>query len=338
MIYITGANGWLGLNLVESIISGRTVKWGLDTKDITALIKKGSPTHDLLKISNQINIIEGDLLDKDSVKKFLNNSNGALLFHLAGVIHPKRVKEFFDTNVLGTKNLLETAMKNKIKKAVIMSSNSPFGTNYNKEVLFDENSIYNPYMNYGKSKMQMENLANQFYKSGKINLVIIRSPWFYGPFQPKRQKLFFDMIKKGKVPITGDGNNIRSMAYTENIIQGLILSATKKESSGETFWIADKNPYTMNQIVFTIRKLLKEDFNQNVIDNEIRLPNFISNIAEKLDCLIQYSGLYNQKIHVLSELNKNIACDISYASKKLGYNPEFSLVQGMAQSIRQLYG
>ena len=337
MIYITGANGWLGLNLIKSIVSGNTNKWGLETKPITAFIKKGSSKKRLLKISSEIKIIEGDLTNKKSLERLLNNAQDSLLFHIAGVIHPKRVKEFFDTNVLGTKNLIETATEAKIKKIIIMSSNSPFGSNTKKEILFNENSIYNPYMNYGKSKMEMEIIANQFYKMGKIDLAIIRSPWFYGPFQPKRQKLFFDMIQRGKIPITGDGNNIRSMAYTENIVQGLVLAATKNESSGETFWIADKVPYTMNQIVYTIRELLKTNFNQDVINREIRLPNFISNFAERFDHIIQYTGLYNKKIHVLSELNKNIACDISYAFRKLGYKPEFSLEQGMHESIKELY-
>ena len=49
---------------------------------------------------------------------------------------------------------------------MVVLSNSPCGCNPDDEHLFDENSPYNPYMNYGKSKMEMEQLANEFFKMG----------------------------------------------------------------------------------------------------------------------------------------------------------------------------
>ena len=187
MIFITGANGWLGLNLVNAIISGKTVKWGLDKDDITGLILTGTSKEKLLGISNSINIVEGDLGNKDIVNNFLSNSNNDILFHTAGMIHPKKVSDFYKVNRDGTKMLLESASKARIKKVVIMSSNSPCGCNPHRDHLFDENSPYNPYMNYGKSKMEMEKVANKFYEDDLLDLTIIRSPWFYGPFQPDRQ-------------------------------------------------------------------------------------------------------------------------------------------------------
>ena len=60
--------------------------------------------------------------------------------------------------------LMEAAIKNETKKVIIVSSNSPCGCNRDKDSLFDENSNYNPYMNYGKSKMLMEKKVNEFYK------------------------------------------------------------------------------------------------------------------------------------------------------------------------------
>ena len=111
---------------------------------------------------------------------------------LAGIIHPHRTKQFFDINLNGTKNILDAAVKNKIKKIIVVSSNSPCGTNSDRTSLFDENSAYNPYMEYGRSKMLMEKLVNSYYHAGKIDTVIIRPPWFYGPFQPPRQIKFLE--------------------------------------------------------------------------------------------------------------------------------------------------
>jgi nucleoside-diphosphate-sugar epimerase len=337
MIFITGANGWLGLNLVNSIISGKTAKWGLEKEEIRAFILKGTSKEKLLKISSKIQIIEGNLGNKETLDLFLSKSKNDYLFHTAGIIHPKKVSEFYKVNRDGTQNLLESAYRSKIKKIIIMSSNSPCGCNINDKDLFNQNSPYNPYMNYGKSKMEMEQIANKFYKDGLVDLTIIRSPWFYGPFQPERQKLFFEMIRTGKVPIVGDGENLRSMGFTENLVQGMALAATKEISSGKTYWIADENPYTMNQIVDTIEELLAKTYGQDCKYGRLIIPDFISVIAEKTDSILQWFGLYNQKIHVLSEMNKNIACDISFAYKELGYNPEYSLKDGMQASLKELY-
>ena len=68
-------------------------------------------------------------------------------------------------------------------------------------------------------------LSRPCNRSGRLETVIVRPPWFYGPYQPPRQSLFFRMIRDGKAPIVGDGNNLRSMAYIDNLSQGLILAA-----------------------------------------------------------------------------------------------------------------
>ena len=62
MIFITGANGWLGLNLVNSIVSGKTVNWGLEKDEIQALILTGTSKDKLLSISQDINIENGGRL------------------------------------------------------------------------------------------------------------------------------------------------------------------------------------------------------------------------------------------------------------------------------------
>ena len=185
--------------------------------------------------------------------------------------------------------------------------------------------------------MEMEQVTNQFYRDGLVDLTIIRSPWFYGPFQPERQKLFFEMIRMGKVPIVGGGKNRRSMAYIENIVQGMVQAATKEIASGKTYWIADEKPYTMSEIVDTIENLLANKYGRECNYGRVKLPGVVSTLAEKTDAMLQWFGFYHQKIHVLSEMNKHIACSISRAKDELGYNPEYSLTEGMKKSLKELY-
>jgi nucleoside-diphosphate-sugar epimerase len=163
-------------------------------------------------MGESIQVVEGDLRDPVSLKTFCRDAEGGTLFHCAGLIHPaRRVKELYEVNVDGTRALLQTAEEAGVRRAAIVSSNSPIGTNPGSDHLFDEASPYNPYMNYGRSKMLMEQEVHQFQARGKLETVIVRPPWFYGPDQPPRQTLFFTMIKNGSAPIVGDGESRRSI-------------------------------------------------------------------------------------------------------------------------------
>ncbi len=83
----------------------------------------------------------------------------------------------------------------------------------------------------------------------------------------------------------------------------------------------------------TIESLLEGEFGFAVAHKRVRLPNFVSEVAMIADWLLQTAGFYHSKIHVLSEMNKNIACDIQKAKSELGYVPKVSLEEGMRRSI-----
>ena len=144
------------------------------------------------------------------------------------------------------------------------------------------------------------------------------------------------MIRDGKVPIVGSGDNKRSMACTINIAQGLIRAAMKNEANGQTYWIADNEPYSFNYIIKTIRKVMCDEFNITCKDTEVRLPNIVSSVAYYLDSFIQSVGLYNKEIHVLSEMNKTIACSIKKAKDELDYKPTIDLYNGTMMSMKSI--
>lgn len=341
IVLVTGAAGWLGYNLLKAIVLGLADCEALEQSQpnltIRCLLLPGTDQAPLKELSQNIEVVYGDLRDIETCKLFCQGAKGATLFHTAGIIHPKKTAEFYQINVDGTKNLLEAASYAQVKRAVIMSSNSPCGCNPDLEHRFDENSPYNPYMGYGHSKMQMEQVIQAFFNLGKLETVIIRAPWFYGPYQPLRQTLFFKMIQEGKCPIVGNGNNLRSMAYMDNLCQGIILAALTPIAKGEIYWIADQKPYTMNEVVDTIENLLETEFDRKCRHKRLKLPSFVSEIAFAIDGGLQSAGLYHQKIHVLSEMNKNIACSIDKAQKELKYRPNINLEEGMRRSLKWMF-
>jgi nucleoside-diphosphate-sugar epimerase len=124
------------------------------------------------------------------------------------------------------------------------------------------------------------------------------------------------------------------MAYTDNIVQGMLLAATRDQASGEIFWIADERPYSMNEIVDTVEHLLEAEFGQKCAHKRMRLPGAVADVARVVDGSLQRAGLYHQKIHVLSEMNQTIACSVNKARRVLGYHPRVGLEEGMRRSLK----
>jgi len=337
LVLVTGAAGWLGRAVLNALVRGLPESPQVGGPQaglrIRALVLPGEEAA-AREVAPDAEIVTGDLREPLAGVRLCHGAHGATLLHLAGVIHPARVRDFHDVNVRGTVNVLAAAVESGVRRAVVMSSNSPLGVNPHPDHVFDEDSPYHPYMGYGRSKMHMEQRVAEFRDGGRIETVVIRAPWFYGPFQPPRQTLFFTMIREGKAPIVGGGANLRSMAYTDNLAQGLLLAAMVRNAAGRTYWIADRRPYSMNEIVDTVERLLEQEFHRSCAHRRLRLPGIVSDVALLADRALQAAGLYQQKIHVLSEMNKTIACTVARAERELGYAPAVALEEGMRRSLR----
>lgn len=334
---VTGAPGWLGTRLVRTIAEGLadvpSLAQGSD-REIRVLALPDADVSSLQQIRGNVRIVRGDITDPGSLEPFTTDAEGGTLFHSAGLIHPTRgVRQFYDVNEAGTNNLLRAAARAGIKRFIHVSSNSPIGLNPSPDHVFDEAAPYRPYMHYGRSKASGERLVTDAGARGTLETVIVRPPWFYGPDQPERQSRFIRMVRDGKVPVVGSGMNRRSMAYVDNICQGLLLAEREPAAMNRTYWVADERPYTMNEIIDTIEDVLERDFSVRVAHRRVRLPGIMSEAAVAADWVLQAAGLYVTPIHVLGEMNKTIACSIDRARHELGYQPRIALREGMRRSI-----
>lgn len=335
---VTGYPGWLGNRLLHFLhephpdypASAEQPRF----ERVRCLVLPGTDSAAIRSRHPDVELVEGDIRDPAAVGRLCAGAQGATAFHLAGIIHPKRIQDLFDINTQGTQHLLAAASAAGVRRIVATSSNSPAGASRNPDTRFDEQSPYRPYMAYGRSKKLMEDELNSANASGALETTILRPCWFYGPEQPPRQSQFFKMIREGKAPIVGDGESRRSMSYVDNTSLGLLLAAASARAAGETYWIADERPYSMNEIVDTVENLLENEFGMEVAHDRMRLPSIASEVALAVDAAIQRTGLYEQKIHVLSEMNKTIACTVDKARAELGYEPRVELEEGMRRSIR----
>ena len=327
-ILCTGVPGWLGNRFLEILTDGPDGKGAADGWEIRLLILPGSDTSFVRQLPGprKVECASGDVRDPASLKKVLEGVD--IVFHMAGVIHPRRIRELYDINVRGTENVLAAAAENGVRRLVFISSNSVGGVNRAPDALMKETDPPRPYMHYGMSKHLAERAVRRRQDAGGMETVILRPCWYYGPNQPPRQTTFFKMIKKGNPIIFGDGKNLRSMTYLDNLCEAMLLAASEPRANGQTYWIADERPYTTNEIYETIAELLEvRNFRPR------RAPSLVSEGCLAADFLLQAAGLYVKEIHVAGEMNKNIACDIRKARSELGYAPRIGLREGMRISI-----
>jgi nucleoside-diphosphate-sugar epimerase len=325
-IVVTGAAGWLGRNLVEVVAPERTT--------LRALVQSTDEAAALALVRRTVQPVVGDVRNPAVLDELFDGvPAGATVVHAAAVIHPTHgVRELFDVNVGGTALVLDRARRAGMGRLVHVSSNSPFGVNPAPDHRFDESSPYRPYLGYGASKQEAEELVLGAAARGDVDAVVVRPPWFYGPNQPARQTQWLRAVRRGRFPLVGDGTNRRSMVFTGNLVHG-ILCAEAKAGTGSAYWIADAEPLTMVDIIATVRAAFEAE-GLAVSGGQPRLPRFAGVVAEAIDRALQRAGAYQQAVHVLGELKETIACDISRARAEIGYDPPTDLLEGMRASIR----
>jgi nucleoside-diphosphate-sugar epimerase len=214
-----------------------------------------------------------------------------------------------------------------------VSSNSPFGANPSASDRFTEESPYNPYLGYGRSKYEAEQLVWRSGARGDVAPTVVRAPWFYGPHQPARQTQFLGAVRRGRFPLVGDGTQRRSMVEVGHLASALLLAEGADVAVNRAYWVADAEPYELRAVLQGVRDaFVAEGF--PVSDRAVPVPVVAAEVAARVDAGVQALGRYVQALHVLGELKDTIACDVTRARDELGYEPATSLVPGMRASIQ----
>lgn len=336
---VTGGSGWFGRAYLSAIAADadhvRLAESGPASPEghVRVLVATPSDVEPVLEVLPRAEVQVGDVADMTAVSRLFEGAAGASVVHAAGVIHPAKVADFERVNLGGTCNVLDAARRAGARRVVHVSSNSPFGTNATVTDTFRHDEPYNPYLGYGISKMHAEQRVREYDDPAGLRTVVVRPPWFYGPWQPLRQTTFFRLVRTGKFPVLGDGSQRRSMVYVDNLVQGVARAERVVDAAGGAFWVADARPYPMSEIVSTVKQALAEE-GFTVSTRQTRLPAIAGRVAERIDRVLQGRGVYAQQFHVLGEMDKTIACDISHTTAVLGYEPTVELLEGMQRSIR----
>ena len=303
-------------------------------RTVHALCARAEEAPLLEVVSPAVHATVGDVRDPASLDALFAGVGEVTVFHVAAVIHPPTVRDFFDVNVGGTELVLDAARRAEAGRFVHVSSNSPFGANARPTDRFTEDSPFNPYMGYGASKLEAEQIVTRGHERGDVDAVIVRAPWFYGPYQPPRQSQWFRAVRKGRFPMVGDGTQQRSMVYTDHLVQGLLRAEATPGRVGPR--VLDRRRRALRAAHDPRdgpgRARGRGSAGLGRANPACRAPPGSSPSGST--AMLQSRGRYVQALHVLGELKDTIACDITAARAELGYDPQTSLLDGMRASIR----
>ena len=291
-ILLTGHPGWLSNTLLEK---------NYQNHDIYTL------SNIELKKSKHFNV---DIRNKKMLKQKLSDSEFDVLVHAAGLIHPSiKIKDFYDINFEGTKNLFELSSSLKINCFIFLSSNAVYGKKGNLE-LCSETSIETPINDYGKSKLLAEKYV--YENISEFKRFILRPASFYGGNYPQKYEDYFNFIKKYFciLPFRDTYKNFTSLNLLSDTIYHIINNFDKIDSS--ILNVTDNGRISLEEYHHLISKHFKFKLRY------FKLPNIFFDILSLFDNFFSKFGLYSKNIHLLSEANWNTNIDSSKVFKMLG--------------------
>lgn len=270
-ILVTGAAGFIGSNFVRMLVNrGENVK--LVAFDKLTYAGNLENLQDLLKKDPKLIFVKGDICDQASVERVWDEHGITEVVHFAAESHVDRSilssGPFIHTNVVGTQILLDVAKAKKVEKFLQVSTDEVYGTlPYDqKEVMFTETTPLEPNSPYSASKAAGDCLVRSYFHTHHMPVLTTRCSNNYGPyhFPEKLIPLFVTNLMEGKkVPLYGDGLNIRDWLYVEDHCDA-IWTVLNKGRFGEVYNIGGNNEITNRVITETILREMNCPWDQHV--------------------------------------------------------------------------
>jgi len=278
-ILITGGAGFIGSNFITYVLGQYK---DIHVVNLDKLTYAGELSNlEEVSLDERYTFIQGDICNRELVEGLFDRYNFKGVIHFAAESHVdnsiESPDEFIKTNVIGTFNVLDAAKKhwmsspNKIKighensRFHHISTDEVFGT-LGKTGLFRETTPYAPNSPYSASKASSDFIVRSYFHTYGMNVVTTNCSNNYGPKQHD-EKLIPTIIRKAitgeKIPIYGDGKNIRDWLYVLDHCRGIDL-VFQKGNPGEVYNIGGKNERNNLQIANTICSILDELIPKNV--------------------------------------------------------------------------
>lgn len=314
-ILVTGANGFIGSNVVEFFArSGESV---------VALTRRPMPSRN----ARITNATIRDLEDRPALRGALSGINTVI--HLAGRVHAKKEglkdpeSECRRINVGGTSALLDESIAAGVSRFLFISSVKAVASE-SREIL-DDDTTPMPTDAYGASKLEAERLVRVASVQQGLHAPIIRLPLVYGPGMKSNMARLFEAVKLGIPLPLASVQNRRSLVYIDNAIEGMRAVLSTPEVAHEAFFISDGSDVSTPELVRKIAGAYGR--NPRMFPAPVGTMRGVAHLLSRIPP-------FHLTLDSLSALVGSLFVDISKIQKMTGYTPKVSVDEGLARSTR----
>ena len=318
-VLITGGAGFIGSHLVKFFVKNYP---NYNVVNIDNLSYAGNLDNvKEIKDYENYKFIKQDICDYLKIIKIFKTERIDSVIHLAAESHVDRSISdpflFAKTNILGTLSLLQAcriSWKDDFKNKLFfhVSTDEVYGT-LGKKGLFSEKTPYDPHSPYSASKASSDHFVRAFYDTYKLPIVISNCSNNYGPnqFPEKLIPLFINnIINRIKIPIYGDGENIRDWLFVKDHVEAIDL-IFHKSKIGKSYNIGGNNELSNNKIA------------------EILIYKIDKKMGRKSGESLKLIEYVNDRLGH----DKRYAIDFSKIKNELGWKPRHSFEKGIEQTI-----
>ncbi|MBO54734.1 MAG: nucleotide sugar epimerase [Dehalococcoidia bacterium] len=286
---VTGCAGLIGSQVTHTLLSNGHSVIGIDSLNKSYDERLKNWRVDQFKNDPMFDFHIADIRDANTLKYIFNNDINAVinLAAKAGVrqslIEPL---QYYETNVIGTVNLLEMCRTFNIKKFVLASTSSLYGDK-SQQPLQETTDTNSPLSPYSASKKAAEAICYTYHHLYNIDITIPRYFTVYGPAGRPDMAIFkfIQWIAEG-IPITifGDGEQTRDFTYVDDIAKGTILSL--KQLGYETINLGSDKPVSVNTCISLIEECLHKSAQKQYLPRHpADVQNTWANISKAKDLL-----------------------------------------------------
>ena len=255
-----------------------------------------------------------------------------IVFHLATVPPSVRLSsgEIYDIDVNGTRNVLEAAEKNNIKRVVFTSSASHVYGLINKDICpLKEDCNLNPINEYGKNKVITEELYKKASDNGELKTIVLRLSMVLGPynFDPILVENIISLLKNKRVIIAGDGKEKAQSIHVNDVNTALLACGEISEKLLPQNLILNISGEEVSSINGFINQL------KSITNSKSKITHLPFFLAKGLVLIAWWSGRTNIHPSYLNLMSQDQFFDISKAKNILNWKPEYSTKKALEDTI-----
>ncbi|MGA0198234.1 MAG: NAD-dependent epimerase/dehydratase family protein [Prochlorotrichaceae cyanobacterium] len=315
-VLVTGATGFLGQKLVC-----RLTQMGYEIK----AIGRNKTVGQQLK-SQQVNFVQADLRDTEAMIAACKNQD--YVFHCGALSSPwGKYKDFYETNVIGSKNIIQGCQSHGVQRLIYVSSPSVYFDFCDRFNIKENMPLPSPVNAYAKSKQLAEQEMNQAYQQG-LPVISIRPRGIFGPGDTAILPRLIRSSNKTGIPLIHQGKSLIDITYVDNVVEALLLCQTAPDDLlGHTFNITNGEPIYVIDLLEKLFSKLNYPFRLKPIPYGTAYA-----LASMMEIMSQTILFWQEPIltrYTVGLLAFSQTLDITAATQKLEYKPHISIEKGL---------